>query len=162
VADKRAPWRLPPDSWYKTQPPDRPVQECIREYYKAHPEHKPPPDVLTALRKLPPSLSELRAHEARHGDPDHLIQHLRGGNVRGLSAAEIDILVGLLEAARGQRARDRERRVRDYLITAMYEKLRAQKVPIKQIEHRVMERFGCKRTTIYNALKAHKQRRGLV
>ena len=154
-------WRLPPLSWYRAaKNKDRPLDECVREYYARYPEHRPPPEFYSnALWSGPELYSNVCAGEAQRGNPGPLIGYLQSG--RSLSPAAIKVIVEALEAKRGKRYRDKLREVEQFLIAAQVERLVREK-DIKQeaaIETVVQERNRSRRH-VYSAMKAHKQGRG--
>ena len=67
------------------------------------PKHLPPPEVMEHGNARFLS-SEMRAEEARDGNPDPLICYLQNGGALG--SAEVDVMVEALEAKRGKRSRD--------------------------------------------------------
>jgi hypothetical protein len=160
-----AEWRMPPQEWFEAQPPDLTVRECIRRYYELHPEHKPPPEVIKALKSQTAaaaaiSIPEQRAEAARQGVPRPLIDYLLSDAVVGLSAAEKDVIVKALEKqARRQNKIDLATEYSQ--IASMFERL-CTRLPQKTAEDQVMSHFGCGRTKLYKAIKDHERRRGLI
>jgi hypothetical protein len=152
-------WRLPPLSWYKRQPPDRPVQECMREYYKLHPKHMPPPEVRKQWQRplRPISLSEMRAREVRDGKPDSLIFHLQNGGALGLGAAEVQLLIELLEAKRGKQYRDQLRDVEQFRIAQQVDSLVREGVKTEAAVLEVATEHRCSARHVYDVMKAKRQ-----
>ena len=146
---ERPKWQLPPDSWFRTQPEDRSVQDCIAEYYKAFPEHRPAPEVLKLQQQQPYWL-----REARLGNPGPLISQLQTGSELG--PLERDYLIELLERDAGRRYYDRLREVEWFLIAAQVDRRVREGEKQESVICDVMEKRNCGRTTIFKALAAYR------
>jgi hypothetical protein len=132
----------------------------MREYYKLHPKHLPPPEVMEQWQRPPLSLSEMRAREARDGKPDPLIFHLQNGGTLG--PAEVELLIELLEAKRGKRYRDTLHDAEQSLIARHLESMVGDGMKQEAAIAEVSKARGRKRRYILKAKADNKRRGGLI
>jgi hypothetical protein len=134
----------------------------MRLYYAQHPEHRPPPEILEKLREWPRplSVSTWRVEQVRQGNPDPLIAHITGGGTLG--APERELFVELLMAKRGKR-RHGLLQVEQFLTANAVEQfMKDDGKGTEAAVRKVMRLRGHSRRTVYEYIKAHKRRRGLI
>jgi hypothetical protein len=124
----------------------------MREYYKVHPEHLPPPEVRKWLRRPLSLLTPVE--EARRGNPDHLIAHLRSGGVPG--PVEIEFFIELLESVRGKQQRDRLHRIELLLIAVQVQDRTKTMGKQESAIAEVMKQRHCSRRKVFEALQAYR------
>lgn len=132
----------------------------MREYYKLHPKYMPPQEVMQQWRLKPVFLSEMRAREARGGQPDPLIFHLQNGGALG--PAEIELLIELLEAKRGKRYRDTLHDAEQSLVARHLESMVGDGMKQEAAIAEVSKARGRKRRYILKAKADNKRRGGLI
>jgi hypothetical protein len=117
----------------------------------------PPPEIRKWLRSPPPISPSSFVEEARRGNPDLLIAHLRTGSAP--TPVEIELFIELLEAKRGRRYHDKLHRIEQYLIAVQVHELTKELGKQEAAIRKVMELRGCKRRKVFAALKAHAEGR---
>jgi hypothetical protein len=138
-----AKFRFPPKAWFRTRE-DRPLTDCLREYYERHPEHAPPAGW---------NYSDWCANEARLGDPAPLIGLLPHCN--GLSAAAREVMVEALQDKQRKRGKKRLLDVEYAQIAMQVDRLTSELGTRKEAVAEVGRRRGISARTIKTALAAH-------